>query len=303
MAGPKPPTDVEVAEATGYEVETRALLRSSPLSTVERVALRRHGGLPLQAVIKTTRPILAHEARVNSLLDGFSIVAAALLGDARTLHGDPWMLLTEARGADVDDDDWPTALLALEGLAEVHLRYLGHSNELEGVPRWDPTWLAAEADRTCETLRRIGADDGLPLTDEMLGAYRGRLELTAEALRPIGVTLVHGDFDPGNLVCMSGNRVAALDWGLSHVSTPLVDLAHMVERFCEATRSRLSARYLGALGIETGVSEEAAVAAGGLAHRAFFIWWHTRVMEEGWGAPAEHGELIVQRVQSVVDWA
>lgn len=297
--GPKPPTDADVAEATGYEVESRAHLRSSPLSTVERAVLRKADSSRLRVIIKATRSALAHETRVYSLIQGFPICAADLLGSGETRHGDPWMLLSEVSGFGVDEGDGCSAGLALEGLAEVHSRYLGQPGELAGVPRWDPSWLASEAEGTCDALSRLGVDGGLPVAGDLLAAYRDAIESAAEAVRPIGVTLVHGDFDPGNLVRLSGDRVAALDWGLAHCSTPLVDLAHLVERFAEPARSRLSARYLELLGADVALSEDAAVAMGGLAHRAFFVWWHMRVIEEGWGPLPDYGDLIVRRVQQV----
>ena len=78
-----------------------------------------------------------------------------------------------------------------------------------------------------------------------------------------------------------------------------MDLAHMVERFDETTRTQLCTRYLELLGADVPMSEEAAIAMGGLVHRAFFVWWHTRVIEEGWGSLAEYGDLIVRRMQQV----
>jgi len=62
-------------------------------------------------------------------------------------------------------------------------------------------------------------------------------------------TLVHGDFDTGNVVMISEDRIAALDWGLAHCNVPLIDVAHMVGRFDAATSRSMAVRYFEALNL------------------------------------------------------
>ena len=267
---------------------------------MEKAVARREDGSRVKVIVKTMRPILSHESVVYDLLDGFAIRAAELLGRGRTHRGVPWMLLTDVDDDDIADTDESAISTALKHLAEVHRHYTGDPARLQDIPGWGTSWLVSQADWLCDTLSRYAAYGGSGLTDELLTEYRHRLIEIDEVMKPFAVTLVHGDFDPGNLIRLPAGGVAALDWGLSHVNTPWVDLAHMVERFEDPVRSRLVDRYL-ELGAETpNISGDTAVTLGGLVHRAFFVWWHTRVIESGWASPENYLDAISERVQYIV---
>ena len=89
--------------------------------------------------------------------------------------------------------------------------------------------------------------------------------------------------------------MAALDWGLSHINTPLVDLAHMVERFSESDRHGIVAAYLDAVDLEFD-TPEGAVELGLLAHQCFFVWWHSFIVARGWVQPDPYAQSIADRV-------
>jgi len=74
----------------------------------------------------------------------------------------------------------------------------------------------------------------------------------------------------------------------------------MVERFEELVRCRLADRYLELSAENPSISGHTAVALGGRVHRAFFVWWHTLVIESGWGSPEDYMEAIAERVQHMV---
>ena len=296
LPGPQPPTDDEVATATGYKLQSRTLHRSAHLSTVEKGDIELKDASRRGVFIKTTRPTLAHEIKVYALLTRFDLPTADLLGTGRTLYGDPWMMLSAIGGNPVTVEDETAIALALDQLAEIHSHYLDQPDELRDIPQWSPAHLAKQADHTCEVLSRYSATN--PPSQSLLAEYSQRLAAIAEMLQPLGTTLVHGDFDPGNLLCRANHSVAVLDWGLSHRSSPLIDLAHMVERFDEPKRASFCDDYLQRLGIDIPVAT--AVALGGLAHRAFFIWWHTTVIENGWAPATAYRDLIAQRMRYVV---
>jgi hypothetical protein len=296
----EPPTDAEVEQATHLALMHRTCHRSSPLSTVEKAVTRREDGSRVKVILKTMRPVLSHEPVVYNLLDSFAVRAAELLGRGRTHRGVPWMLLTDVGDDDISETDESAISTALEHLSEVHRHYMGDPSRLQDVPRWGPSWLVSQADWLCDTLPQYAAYGGSGLTDDLLAEYRQRLIEIDEVLRPFAATLVHGDFDPGNLIRLPNGNVAALDWGLSHINTPWVDLAHMVERFEDPVRSRLVDRYL-ELGAENSdISRHTAVVLGGAVHRAFFVCWHTQVIESGWGSPEDYLDAIVERVQHIV---
>ena len=296
----EPPTDAEVEQATHLALMHRTCHRSSPLSTVEKAVAGREDGSLVKVILKTMRSLLSHESVVYDLLDGFAIRAAELLGRGRTHRGVPWILLTDVGDDDISDTDESAILTALEHLAEVHRHYMGEPARLQDVPRWGTPWLVSQVDWLCDTLPRYAAYGGSGLTDDLLAEYRQRLIEIDEVTKPFAVTLVHGDFDPGNLIRLPGGGVAALDWGLSHVNTPWVGMAHMVERFEDPVRSRLVDRYL-EVGVESpNISGDTAATLGGLVHRAFFVWWHTRVIESGWTSPESYLDAISERVRYIV---
>ena len=298
--GPTPPTNEEVADSGSYVLESRAAHRSSPVSTVERATVTQSDGERRQVFVKTVRPIVAHEELAYTLLEDFPIRAGTRLDTGQTRDGNSWLILADVGNEDVADDDESAIRIALGRIAQLHSHYF--RAELPGIPRWDLPWLAAQSHETCDALHRYSVASGLALTPELLDAYQESIREAVGALGSIGTSLVHGDFDPANLL-RTGDGIAAIDWGLSRRGSPLIDLAHMVERFQEPFRSRLAGHYLESLTVDIDLSEQTAVALGGLAHRAFFVWWHSTVIENDWDAVCEYGHVLAQRVRHVASAA
>ena len=299
--GPNPPSDREVEEVISCRVTSRSAYRSTQLSTVETIDLTYDDGSRVPAFIKTTRPILSHEPTIYRLLESCDVNAAKFIGSGRTSSDDPWMVVSAVSDSTEVSIEESSIRQALGNLATVHSRYHASHEELSSVPRWDVEWLASEAPKTCDTLLRHSAPDYHErLSEDHLAVYRERLCELANCSGQLGSTLVHGDFDPGNLAIQSNGAITVLDWGLSHQSTPLIDLAHMVERFDSPARARLAAHYLASLTFDIALGEQEAVRLGGIIHRAFFIWWHTTVIGEGWATMSDYGDVIAERVRHVV---
>jgi len=302
--GPTPPSNHEVEEVIRLRVSSRSGYRSNSISWVESIELTHEDGTTIQAFIKTTRPILTHEPIVYQLLEGYDVSSAKLIGSGCTSNDDPWIVVTAVSHSGELPVSEISVCQALRGLAAVHSRYYRSEEDLNGVPRWDIAWLASEASHTCETLLGHAALNGTrDLSEDLLSTYHkclGELAGKADLLHP---TLVHGDFDPGNLICQPNGSITVLDWGLSHISTPLIDLAHMVERFDEPTRFRLVADYFDSVAFDLNLPERNAIRFGGVIHRAFFVWWHTTLIAEGWETFANYGHVIGERVRYVVTHA
>ncbi len=294
------PPDSAVAEACGLQVLKRRTLRRSALSAVERLTLSSTTGQVTEYILKTTRPELSHERRVYRLLKGFKLCPARLVGDGITREGNPWFMMTpvdEVR--EIEETDVDAIEDSLRLLAEVHRHFIG-TRDRAGVPQWDIAWIMSQWPDTWEVLTRLGsALDLTGLDRSTLQAYGERLHQLRESSRNFPITLVHGDFDPGNLVA-ARDGIGVLDWGLSHLNTPLIDLAHMVERFPNETRARLSRVYLDTVCLDVSMSEIDAVRTGGLIHRAFFVWWHTMMIDRGWASAEDLIEVVQSRIAEVV---
>ena len=288
------PTDEQLASIAGLAVETRSTINRGHLSLVERIRLRQ-SETSKSAILKTACPALAHERHVHAAVQDYAICAPVLLdaGDADDDH-DAWLLLSDVDEVPFDELTPAQAVQPLVDLAAVHRAYLGHKR-LTGVPRRDPSWLVEQAEETAELLLHLVRCQELGVEEELVSAYPDRLRMLAEQHEGEQLTVVHGDFDPGNLIRMPSGQFAAMDWGLGHLNTPLVDFAHMAERFPKPEQSRLAVEFAEAVGL-SGRDPEQLLDTGLLAHRAFFVWWHSHIVAEGW-APLEDFQLaITQRV-------
>ena len=294
------PSDAEVAEATASRVLRRETIRSTALSVTERIWLLDGDDQSSTAILKSTHPLVEHEALVLSLVSQFEICGAPLLEQPRFPEcGKSWFLTADLGEELAEPADAEGCLTALIGLAEVHRFFLDRYDLLQEVPKRDMDWLCEHWPRTHRRLEALGRSSDITWGDGLLAKYeQGLRELSADrCLRRL--SLVHGDFDPGNLADLDTGEVVALDWGLSHKASPLIDLGHMLERFTESVRLMLAHRYFEELGVDYGPGVEDLVRLGGVAHSAFFVWWHTYLIEEGLAGVDELSESIVRRVEVV----
>ena len=293
-----PPAEACLEKITGREVASRHLARKTDLSVVERVTMVGGQNEGQTAILKTVCPALAHESTVHEAVQNTDICAAKLLAaGGREAGHDAWLLLRDVQTEPFDEMTADEARDALLGIRGLHRAWLGRTVALSGIPRRDLTWLAEQADETAGHLRHLSRNEGLGLDDATIDIYRARLIELADRNRPRALTLVHGDFDPGNVVRLSSGSLAALDWGLAHLNTPLVDLAHMAERFPRLEQTRIAESFLNS-GAATG-STEAALETGLISHRAFFVWWHSLIAANGWSSATSYVHSIRERVRAV----
>ncbi len=86
----------------------------------------------------------------------------------------------------------------------------------------DPRPLAEEIDRWAPIYAK--ADDPTWIT--LAEAVHGLLRETMPDGRPVG--LIHGDFQPGNMLFQDGKLVAILDWELSGIGANLLDIGWLL---------------------------------------------------------------------------
>ena len=132
-----------------------------------------------------------------------------------------------------------------------------HAFDWQGLlPDWErPTTVAAELDRWSNLLRHTQDARSLELAQALAAALRATMPA------PSTVGLVHGDFQPGNVLFDRGRLTGVIDWDLAAVGPPGIDVGWLLmmadpeawaegwRPFAPAARSDLLSAYWSADGV------------------------------------------------------
>lgn len=275
------PTDDELEASSGLKVIGRELIRETALSFVQRLQVDDQQRPTV--VLKVTVPELRHESAVHEFASGMEICGAKLIA-SNSEAPFPW-LIQEDVGAETPAREFGLQDVAelLESLAEFHA--MSVTGEISGrspvaVSDRSLSWLVANYEDVEAVVEpAISLADPYQRLQQPNYHFAFGLDRLAKIVDRIPVTLVHGDFDPGNLVYSRG-RWRAIDWGLSHWNIPFVDVSHMLQRFPTKEHLPLIQRYLDAAasyGLELKGDYQVweLDQHGNYAHDAFFTWWHS----------------------------
>jgi aminoglycoside phosphotransferase (APT) family kinase protein len=176
-------------------------------------------------------PFFAHEGRIIEWLAEPDL--PPLLGwDAGRV------LMADIPGVDQYDAAVPILERAVDTLVTIQHRVAGRVDALRELGladwRWDPLRTAVD-DVVDRHARELDRAEQRALTRLTNGFEDRCAEIDACGLP---MTLVHGDFHPGNLRGDEA-RVVLLDWGDCGVGHPLFDVAAMVERLDPQAREAL----------------------------------------------------------------
>lgn len=299
------PADEAVAAATGFEVERRETVRKTGLSVVERLHVT--GGPQATVVLKTTVPQVRHESAVHGFASGLEISAARLMASDSNAPF-PWLVQEDLGAGEVSGEpQLEDIAAALEMLAEFHVKSMT-AVALSDVPDRSLPWLVKNIDQVQPMVLQAVGDEPDPILKEFADErssvhFAAGLRRLAEIMSRLPVTVVHGDFDPGNLVFSRG-RWRAIDWGLSHRNVPFVDVSHMLGHVPSKEQIPLVQRYLDAaarLGADLQADYEAweLYQHGNAAHDAFFTWWHSLCITR-LGIPREnYAERLTERFMAI----
>lgn len=205
-------------------------------STVAQATVEATGhAVPQSMIVKELRGAFRREADVYRLLwthlDRPPL--AEVFGVQSTAEAE-YLYLEEVRSAST----WPWADLATAALVGRELARLHGMRALDVEPA-DRNYEKELADSAQETL-----DVAVHARDERgLRWWRrpGDLRRVARALPDLrarlfldGVTLIHGDVHPGNVIVSRGPapRVVLIDWGRARVGSPLEDVASWLQSLC-----------------------------------------------------------------------
>lgn len=273
----KPPSNEQLERWVGKAISRRELIRETGISVVERIYFS--SGTPETVVLKTTLYELQAEWPVHRFVSNLPINAASFI-QASLSTISPWLLthdIGQTSNLETAEPSTDDIGLALEMLAEAHALSRNWTELERLIPDRSISSIKHDIIPTAKkALKTIGQS----INADVEAKFHAGLNRANSELANTPLTLVHGDFDPGNLVYTQG-RWRALDWGLAHRNVPLVDIAHMVMRFDEPTRSKLVDRYFKAAsnaGLDFHVSDspQELIEAANIAHMAFFVRWHSR---------------------------
>ena len=185
--------------------------------------------------LKSVPPFFAHEGAVIEFLSDPALPTLVAAARGR-------MVTEEIPGIDLYDA--PLAMLerAVSTLVALQDRVADRIDELFalGLPDW--RWPAFEP-RMRDVIARHGYELDGPeraALDRLVEGFDARCAAIDACGLPM--TLVHGDFHPGNLRG-DGRQLTLLDWGDSGVGHPLFDLPAMVERIEPSSRDEFVARW------------------------------------------------------------
>ena len=228
-------------------------------STVAQATVEATGhAVPQSMIVKELRGNFRREAAVYRLL--WTVLdrppLAEVFGVQSTAEAE-YLYLEEIRSAST----WPwadtgIAALVCRELARLHaLRAL----DVAPVDRDYEGELADSAAQTLEVAEHARDERGARRwrrLGDLRRVARALPELRARLFRD-GVTLIHGDVHPGNVIVTRGttSRVVLIDWGRARVGSPLEDVASWLQSLCcwepEAARRHdtLLREYLRARGL------------------------------------------------------
>jgi Phosphotransferase enzyme family len=185
--------------------------------------------------LKSVPPFFAHEGRIIEWLAEPVVPPILAAADGRALMADI---------AGVDHYDAPLATLerAVGAMVAIQQRVSERTDELLalGLPDWRWPALRALIDDVVDRHRHELEQHERDALAELQAGFDDR----GAAIDACGLpmTLVHGDFHPGNLRGDDA-RLTILDWGDCGVGHPLLDVAAMVERLDGGQRDLLVAAW------------------------------------------------------------
>jgi hypothetical protein len=189
------------------------------------------------AWLKVVPPFFAHEGDLLAVLAAEDpSTVPELIG-----HDGPRMLLRDVPGTDRYDATGDELAAMVHLLVSRQAWWTGRTDDLlaMGVPDWrTPAFLPdVEALLTTEGVVDAETTDQL---ERLFASLPMRLDMIDECAVP--VSLVHGDFHPGN-VRGSGTDLRLLDWGDSGVGHALLDETAFCARLSDSDRALARATF------------------------------------------------------------
>lgn len=190
----------------------------------------------------TTRTGLAGAGRrevgvYQSLADHLPIEVPRLIAASPVGN---WLLM-QTFESEREPEDWNNADYhrAIEALVELHDRFWGLGSDFDAFP-WLGRPLSADfevhvaaADKAIDRALHQGEPEllvGVQERMKLLRALTKNAERVVSPLRQEPATLLHGDYWPGNIAVLKGDRQIVYDWQMASVGAGIMDLLSFVNK-------------------------------------------------------------------------
>jgi aminoglycoside phosphotransferase (APT) family kinase protein len=222
-----------VASVCGHAVEPVQILQTKPWGVTARF-----GGVVIKA---SFTPLYPQVTAVHAVLESLVPPGAPRLLASRSMNGQLWKLFEFLEGATAEQVGTPAALAAsAHELARVQAAVTGL--DLQKLPTYDVRWLPGAL------LEDDLSDQPAQLVQWLCDAQPS-LQLDAEALADIPLSLDHPDVNASNAIMLDGRRAILLDWEEATVGCPLFSLDRLLDDAHEiAAVKPVMGAYLDAFG-------------------------------------------------------
>ena len=311
------PTNEEIEvdlKNINYKIATRKHLDSNPFSYLEIINFR---GIEKEYVLKSVHPILKSEILIHNLVNKDPLTAAHLFtskdDNEKGIH---YFIMDKIEFE-------PLYLLSVRGsvhlyhkiaekLANFHLK---NSNVRKlkslGLREYGMKKYNTIIGNLGERVRTLSesVNHEYFLKKEVVDKFTKYIESVNEMLDLVHntkLTLVHGDFDTGNLIInKKDNDIYAIDYGLAHIDIPVIDIAHLLS----ATEMSINIRrdifetYFAIAGnlFPATMSLQDVRNAGKVLHMLYFLDWYLLTTEMNIVAKNYFLEQIHNRVSLLTD--
>ena len=274
-------------------------------------------------VLKTLKRPVKHEIEIHKFVNNFAINGAHFIAgyssDFLNLHFIIMEYIKDISPVYNYDDkelvEFYAELAKNLGLLHVNSKKYIQSLKKNNIIEFSLKYYDDLLDKFAEKLPMLSAEikNDLYLTPDIIEQFLQKKELIKKKLlriQNLRRTLVHGDFDVGNIFLRPINnnekKIMAIDWGLSHIDLPIVDMANLLNSLkilSSDDRNYILESYLKIAQKEfpKNYSLNNFQDLGMMLHRLFFIEFQLNTLETSSNSVDEYYEQIHNALVSLTD--
>ena len=202
---------------------------------------------------------------------------------------------------------------AVRLLGEMHLLSMQKIDYLKNqiqIPTYDVKWYLENVDRIVFEIARLSIHYQHPeyLPKDLISKLQrsvSKIKYFLNEISEIPNTLVHGDFDSGNIIFFQRGKqagnVKVLDWGHGHIGPPVIDIAHLFNSlgyFDYERKIMLLAEYLKTCRplYSKNVEFSLLIIGGTIIHYLYHLNFKLKAIKENYVQPEFFVEQIHKRV-------
>lgn len=278
-------------------------------------------------VLKTLKRPLKHEIVVHKFVNEYSINGAKFLsGYTSEFYNLHFIIMEFVKDIQPVYNFEDSEQIGHYCELAQHLSYL-HTNargsikkELKNIPEFNHNFYLNLLDKFSEKLPMLSKkiNNELYLTHDIVEQFISSIEkIRISILKTTDLrrTLVHGDFDVGNIffrpetkngtLTRNNRKIMAIDWGLSHIDFPIVDIANLLHSLNLNPDDRekvLQSYFLISKGkFPKNFSLDNFETIGMILHHLFFIEFQLNTLETSSTNIDEYYEQIHHALENLID--